>query len=207
MGKHSSIQISCTMVLAGPLPEHPVSHTLSTHASPGTPRPGQPCPEPTCRGSERRLLPSQTASDTHRRIRGSDKISPVSVSLSSYSVTAKNAAAGSGLCLQCLNKRSISSFSHLPFAIQAPLCCVPWGAGLPRLPYLRVDLQACRTPGRALLSPSPAGLSQNTHELLGRVFSLWSVSCSLIAGFSLLSFQSRPPAGRRGTSPSAGAEN
>lgn len=176
MGKHSSIQISCMTVLAGPLPEHPVSQTLSAHTSEGMPRHGQLCPEPTCRGSERRLLPSQTASDTHRQTRGSDKISPVSMSLSFYSVTAKNAVAGSSLCLQHLNKRSMSSFSHLPFAIQALLCCVPWGAGLPQLSYLRVDLQACITPGRVLLSPRLAGLSQNAHGLLGCAFSLLSMS-------------------------------
>lgn len=145
--------------------------SLSTHISPGSPRPGRPCPEPTCRGSERRLLPLQTASDTHRWSRGSDKIPPVSMSLSLCSVTAKNATAGSGLCLQRLDKRSMSSFSHLPFAIQAPLRCVPWGAGLPQLSCLCVDLQACRTPGTALLSPRPDGLSQNTHELLGLAFS------------------------------------
>lgn len=31
-------------------------------------RPGRSCPEPTCGGSKRHLLPSKTASDRHRRI-------------------------------------------------------------------------------------------------------------------------------------------
>lgn len=137
----------------------------------------------------------------------SDKISPVSTSLSFHSVTAKNATAGSGLCLHCLNRRSMRGFSHPPSAIQAPLCCVPGAVGVPLLPHPRADLRACRTPGRALLSPRAAGSSPSTHALLGLAFSLPSTSSSLTAGSSLSSFQRRPPAGGTGTSLSADAEN
>lgn len=75
-------------------------------------------------------------------------------------MTAQNATAGSGLCLQCLNKRSMSSFSHRYLQFKHRFAACLRGAGLLQQ---SISKGISRRPGRLkeeLLAPECAALSR-----------------------------------------------
>lgn len=133
----------------------------------------RPCPSPA-----QGLQAAPTSPQTARSLgQGSDNIFPLPVSLSFSSVTAQNVTAGLGLCLQCLNKRSMSSFSHRYLQFKHHFAACPRGAGLLQQ---SISEGISRRPGclkEELWAPERATLSRTfmTHwDLLSLIHKLRS---------------------------------
>lgn len=90
-------------------------------------------------------------------------------------MTAQNATSGSGLCLQCLNKRSTSSFAHRYLQFKHHFAACPRGAGLL---HQSISEGISRRPGclrEELRAPECAALSRTfmTHwDLLSLIHKL-----------------------------------